>query len=74
MRALTSAIDLKTLGWELRVAISFARFLQTRDRCKEAREHLYEARRKFPEATTSADIVEADALLESLVDRARAVS
>jgi hypothetical protein len=72
-RALRSAIELKTLGWELRVAISFARFLQTQNRRKEAREILFEARCEFSQDRTSADLAQADALLENLLDRVQAL-
>jgi predicted ATPase len=67
-RSLASARKLKAVGWELRTTISLARMLMSRsgDGRAEARDLLVSARAKFPSAETSADLREADELLQQL--------
>jgi class 3 adenylate cyclase len=64
--SLDSARELNTLGWELRSAISFARLLATLGKPLEARSVVAQVRDKFPLAETSADLREADELLQQL--------
>jgi predicted ATPase len=63
--ALTSARELRALGWELRVAITFSRFLEERGRRAEACLLLTLTRGKFRTGESSFDLREADHLLES---------
>jgi predicted ATPase len=65
-RSLASARKLKAVGWELRTTISLARLLMSGDGRAEARDLLVSARAKFPSAETSADLREADELLQQL--------
>ncbi len=69
-RSLAYAKKLEAVGWELRTAIDLARLLMDRkDRRRslaEAREVLASARAKFPSAETSADLRQADELLQQL--------
>ena len=65
-RSLDSARSLGTAGWELRAAISFARFLRQRGQVDKARSLLTEVKAKFPTSITSTDLREADILLEEL--------
>jgi predicted ATPase len=64
-RALTSARQLNALGWELRVAITFSRFLEDRGRRAEACSLLTQTRNKFRAGESSFDLREADHLLQS---------
>ncbi|MEZ0301358.1 MAG: hypothetical protein ACAH24_04780, partial [Hyphomicrobiaceae bacterium] len=67
-RSLDSARSLGTAGWELRAAISFARFLRQRGQVDKARSLLTEVKAKFPASITSTDLREADVLLEELAE------
>lgn len=67
-RSLASATKLRAVGWELRTTISLARLLMSsggRGRA-EARDLLVSTRAKFPSTETSADLREADELLQQL--------
>jgi predicted ATPase len=66
--ALDSARSLGTAGWELRTAISFARFLKQRGQTDKGRSLLVEVKAKFPDTFASTDLREADILLEELAD------
>jgi hypothetical protein len=65
-RSLASAKELKTAGWELRSAISFARRLRNLVGTHEAQAILTEAREKFSPGENSIDLTEADDLLREL--------
>jgi len=65
-RSLAAAKELKTAGWELRAAISFARLLRNHVGANEAVAILTEAREKFSRAEKSADLAEAEGLLREL--------
>jgi class 3 adenylate cyclase/predicted ATPase len=69
-RSLASARKLEAVGWELRTTISLARLLMTRResgrRLAEAQGMLASVRAKFPDAETSADLRQADELLQAL--------
>jgi len=66
VRALESARTMRTVGWELRVAISFANFLSDHGKVGEALKILAETRSKFPTEESSADLQESDLLLHHL--------
>jgi len=66
-RSLASARKLEAVGWELRTAISLARLLMGTTesrRWTEARNLLAPVRARFPAGETSADLREADELLQ----------
>jgi predicted ATPase len=69
-RSLASARKLEAVGWELRTAIGLARLLmgttEGRRRWTEARNLLAPVRARFPAGETSADLREADELLQRL--------
>jgi class 3 adenylate cyclase/predicted ATPase len=67
-RSLASARRLGAIGWELRTAISLASLLKSGSGSEraEARDLLLSTRTKFPSAETSADLREADDLLQQL--------
>jgi class 3 adenylate cyclase/predicted ATPase/DNA-binding transcriptional ArsR family regulator len=65
-RSLASARELNTAGWELRTAISFARFLANEGRRDRAREVLREARAGFCGNEMTVDLAEASRMLERL--------
>ena len=67
-RSLASAAELGAIGWELRTALSLARLLRTKGEGAraEARDLLVSARVKFPDIETSADLRQADELLQEL--------
>jgi predicted ATPase len=67
-RSLASARKLGAVGWELRTAISLAHLLKSRSGSEraEARDLLLSTRTKFPSAETSADLREANDLLQQL--------
>ncbi|TAI64646.1 adenylate/guanylate cyclase domain-containing protein [Bradyrhizobium sp. Leo170] len=69
-RSLAYARKLESVGWELRTAIDLARLLMNRNKSRrsltEARDVLASARAKFSSAETSADLRQADDLLQQL--------
>jgi class 3 adenylate cyclase/predicted ATPase/DNA-binding transcriptional ArsR family regulator len=65
-RSLASARDLKTVGWQLRTAISFARFLISEGKRDRAREVLLEAQGGFCSDEVTVDLAEAGRMLERL--------
>lgn len=67
-RSLASARKLGAVGWELRTAISLAHLLKSGSGSEraEARDLLLSTRTKFSSAETSADLREANDLLQQL--------
>jgi class 3 adenylate cyclase/predicted ATPase len=65
-RSLASAKELNTVGWQLRTALSFARFLTGEGQRDRAREVLREAKGGFGRDQTTVDLAEASRMLERL--------
>jgi predicted ATPase len=66
VHAVNSARAKEGLSWELRAALSYARFLIPRGRYAEARECLERAYRSFTEGFSTADLVATKLLLSTL--------
>lgn len=67
-RSLAIAQEQKAKSWELRTALSLARFDQSRSKQKEARALLTQIYGTFTEGFATADLLEAKALLNELSD------
>jgi class 3 adenylate cyclase/predicted ATPase len=65
-RSLASAKELNTVGWQLRTAISFARFLASDGKRDRARELLLQAQAGFCSNEATVDLAEASRVLAQL--------
>jgi class 3 adenylate cyclase len=68
-RALETAKATQALGWEIRAAVSMANFLITCGKSEDAIRTLTETREKFSAEEVSAELKEADSLLDKLRQR-----